>query len=293
MTPAPAYPVDVLVSYHYYRDQAMMRRVAERDRFRVLGDSGAFSAWSLGTTIDLAEYAAWCCDYWPRFCWCASLDVIGDPEASFANWARLRDRYGLLTVPTLHAGADTSWLDRYAAEGVDLVGLGGMAAQGQAARAYRWALHIMRYARDHHPAVRFHLWGVTSRRFLETLPAWSADSSGLFTTAFRFGTIRLFNPVTSRMVNLAFRGNEVYRHGPLLRQVYGVDPSELERAHAGNDRLMSRLIAISNQRYAAWLQARHQVTPPNMFRDPVRNALVGPRVHIVSTNPQYFRKLVE
>lgn len=293
MMPTPDYPIDVLVSYHYYADAPMMRRVAEPDRFRVLGDSGAFSAWSLGTPIDLGAYAAWCREYWERFCWCASLDVIGDPEATFTNWARLRDRHGLLTVPTLHAGADPTTLDRYAAEGVDLVGLGGMAAQGQATRAYRWALHVFRYARDRWPAVRFHLWGVTSRRFLETLPAWSADSSGLFTSAFRFGTIRLFDPATSRMVNVAFRGNEVYRHGPLLRRTYGVDPATIARVHAGAYHPISRTIAISNQMYARWLQTRHQVPPPTMYRSDDRADLIGPRIHIVSTNPLFYRKILE
>src|SRR5690606_17654109 len=172
---------------------------------RLIGDSGAFSAWSQGAKITLEEYAAWCRRWWDHLCWCASLDVIGDPMATWRNWVALRDRYGLLTVPTLHAGTDVKWLDAYAAEGVDLIGLGGMAGTGQAPRAFRWALHMVRRARDRWPHVRFHLWGVTHRRFLDTLPVWSADSSGLMGGAYRYGNLRLFDPATARDININVR----------------------------------------------------------------------------------------
>jgi hypothetical protein len=52
---------------------------------RFIADSGAFSALSLDASIDLATYATWCHTWWDRFCWCASLDVIGDPRGSWQN----------------------------------------------------------------------------------------------------------------------------------------------------------------------------------------------------------------
>lgn len=283
------YPLDLLVSYHYFRTDQTMTPLVRDGKFRIIGDSGAFSAWSLGAKIDLAEYAEWCHRWWDHFCWCASLDVIGDPHTSWRNWLTLRDRYGLLTVPTLHAWADTSWLDAYAAEGVDLIGLGGMGRSPDALRAFRWAVHVLRHARRRWEHVRFHLWGVTRRQFLDVLPVWSADSSGILGGSFTYGVLRLFNPHTGRDVTIDISnsgtGRASYRHGELLRKVYGVDPSKVERSHSGNRTLLILLTATSTQQYAQWLQRRHHVTPPSMYRAvDVSNAsgLLGPRIHVVS-----------
>jgi hypothetical protein len=286
------YPVDALVSYHYYREDKAMAPLAQTGRLRLIGDSGAFSAMSLGTPIDLAEYAAWVHRWREHLFWAASLDVIGDPAGTLHNWRLLRDRHGLDTVPTLHAGSDVRGLDVFAKEGATLVGLGGMAGQGQAVRAFRWAVAAFRHARDHHPGMRFHLWGVTNRKFLDNLPAWSADSSGILGAAYRYAQLRVFNPATGKHHNVALRaGNrDIYKLSGLLRRVYGVDPPEIETSHPGNRTTLIQLAAASTQQYAAWLQRRHQVTPPALLAQPATHNLdvasVGPRVHVVAGTNQ-------
>jgi hypothetical protein len=282
VTVAITYPVDALVSYHYYRDDQVMARLVETGRLRLIGDSGAFSALTQGSTINLDEYAAWCHRWRQHLCWAASLDVIGDPTASHRNWLRLRDQHGLATVPTLHAGAHTRWMDTYAREGVDYIGLGGMAGTGQAVRAFRWAVHMFRYARDQWPAVRFHLWGVTNRRFLDALPAYSADSSGILGAAYRYAQLRLFDPATGRHHNVALRGGRaVYQHSALLRRVYGVNPAEIETSHTGNRTTLIQLATAATQQYAAWLQKRHQVSAPTWGISPIRPC-PGTHIHLVS-----------
>jgi len=283
----PFYPIDALISHHYFREPRQVAEVMQLQQAgitRFIGDSGAFSALSLGATVDLPTYATWCRTWWNRFCWCASLDVIGDPRGSWENWHTLRDKYDLLTVPTLHAGCGTEWLDAYAHEGVDLIGLGGMASKVQAPRAFRWVLEMIRHARDHWPVVRFHLWGVIGHNFLETFPVWSADSSGLLIKAAKFGDLRLFDPALGANRTVPLRGNAVYKIGRLLRKTYGVDPAMIERSHSGNRDLLMRLQITSAQYYADFLQRRHQVTPPVMFRDGAAARLRGPRLHIVDTN---------
>lgn len=302
------YPVDALVSFHYYRRDEHMVPLVQTGRLRMIGDSGAYSAWSVGAKINLGEYAGWCRRWWDHLCWCASLDVIGDPEATWRNWVTLRDRHELLTVPTLHAGADTSWLDAYAGEGVDLVGLGGMGRSVDAPRAFRWVVHMIRHARRRWEQVRFHLWGVTRRQFLDALPVWSADSSGTLGQGYRYGNVRVFDPTTGRDVRIDIRrgtgSRATYRHGELLRKVYGVDPAQIETSHPGNRTVLIQLAAASTQQYAEWLQRRHRVAAPSMFRTgPATGTLVhltgegsrrppgegdldqvvdGPRVHLVS-----------
>jgi hypothetical protein len=281
-----SYPVDALVSYHYYADDKVMTALTSTGRLRLIGDSGAFSALTQGAAIDLGAYAAWVARWQDHLCWAASLDVIGDARASHRNWFALRDRYGLDTIPTLHAGTDMSWLDAYGRDGVDYVGLGGMAGTGQAGRAYRWAVHAFRYARDRWPDMRFHLWGVTNRKFLDHLPAYSADSSGILGAAYRFAQLRIFDPATGLHHNVALRAGQrgVYRLAPLLRRVYGVQPAQIETSHPGNRVMLIQLAAASTQQYAAWLQRRHQVKAPTYgLRDaPTR----GTRVHMVAGGNQ-------
>jgi hypothetical protein len=290
----PDFPIDALISYHYFKDTstaAKVMRLRRANITRFIGDSGAFSALSLGATIRLDDYATWCRTWWDDLCWCASLDVIGDPRASWTNWHTLKYDYQLPTVPTLHAGTGTDWLDAYAHEGVDLIGLGGMAGNGQAPRAFRWVLKMIRHARDHWPNIRFHLWGVTGGDFLETFPVWSADSSGLLVKAAKFGALRLFDPARGANRTVSLNGREIYQLGPLLRRTYGVDPRQIERSHAGNRELLILLQVVSAQLYAAHLQQRHQVTPPTMFRGATSD-LRGPRLHIVDSNFEDLKHLL-
>lgn len=294
MTSLVTYPIDVLISFHYYR--AAVEQIAwlhDQGYMRFIGDSGAFSAHQLGSTIDIAEYAAWCHQLRGRLHWCASLDVIGDPQASWTNWTRLRDRHQLLTVPTLHAGCGTSWLDAYAKEGADLIGLGGMAGLGQAPRAFRWAVHMVRHARDHWPQVRFHLWGVAGFQFLETLPAWSADSSGFLGSTRRWAVIRIFDPKKGKVILGNIRedsGNSIYQLGPVLREEYGVDPNTIRRSGEHNRKLIIQLTIGSAQRYAAWLQQRHQVAAPSSYKG---EATVGPRIYVVSASGTDIEMAIE
>jgi len=278
-----SYPIDVLTSYHYFRtDAERMANLHDQGIMRFVADSGAFSAHQLGATIKLADYAAWCHQLRSRLHWCAALDVIGDPQASWTNWTTLQDRHHLQTVPTLHAGTDPKWLDAYARQGVDLIGLGGMAGLGQAPRAYRWAVHTIRHARDHWPQMRFHFWGVTGWQFLETLPAWSADSSGFLGNARRWGIIRIFNPKTGKVVLASLRrdaGNTLYKIAPLLRETYGIDPATIQTSGETNRATIMRLAIGSSQRYATWLQQRHQVTAPASYHG---EATTGPRIYVVS-----------
>ncbi len=281
-----AFPVDALVSYFYMRedkDMAAAAAAVATGRLSLIGDSGAFSAHTRGVKIRLGEYAEWIQRWRKHLVWVASLDVIGHAGDSWRNWNVLRDRHGLDTVPTVHAGARTDTLDAYAAAGATLIGLGGMAGRGYAQRAFRWALSMFRYARDRWPAVRFHLWGVTRRQYLDALPVWSADSSGLLGQPYRYGWLPLFNPASGQHVYLALRGEgDVYRHTHLLRVVYGVDPATIDRAGVDNRQALIQLTAASTQAFAAWLQRRHQVTPPALLA----TDQVGTRIHLAESSPK-------
>ena len=294
---AIAYPVDALVSFHYYRTDAQLAPLVNTGRLRLIGDSGAFSALTQGAAIDLGEYAQWVARWRAHLLWAASLDVIGDAAATWRNWTTLRERHDLATVPTLHAGCSTTWLDRYAAAGVDMIGLGGLV--GTAPRAFRWAVHMFAYARRTHPQVRFHLWGVTNRQYLDNLPTWSADSSGIIGQAYRYGQLRIFDPRTATFHQAKLDGGRsVYRLGSLLRGTYGVDPASIDRSTPANRATLVQLTVASTQQYAAWLQRRHAVSPPSgayvNHGAPISTAepAGGPRGHATAGADHDLRRVV-
>jgi len=282
-------PYDALVSYHYFRSDQTMTELTDHGRLRLIADSGAFSAYTQGVRIDLDEYAAWLKTWSPRLYWAAALDVFGDPDTTYRNWATLRDTHGLTTVPTIHIGADPRHLDVYADQGVDFVGLGGMVGMPKP-NITRWLVHVMRYARDHHPQMRFHAWGMSTQTLLEELPLYSVDSSGLLTQAYRYGTLALFNPRSRRMVSIDLNGRDPLKYRRLLLDTYGIPPREVATSHPGNRHLLARLCARSSQLRAQYLQRLHKVTPPSWGINPHWNTHtrtsdhpVGPLMHAVST----------
>jgi hypothetical protein len=288
-------PVDTLVSYHYFRRDEVMRALTGTKKLRLIADSGAFSAFSQGAEIALDEYAQWCRTWSDHLCWTASLDVFGNPRASYANWRTLLDEHGLRTVPTIHIGTDPTWLDTYADAGVDFVGLGGMVGRGTG--VIRWVVHVLRYARDRHPAMRFHGWGVTAPTMLDRVPLYSADSSGLVNQACRFGSLRLYDPRTRTHRTFRLDGRTPHQHRRLLSEVYGVSAAQVATSHASNRAQIIQLCAAATQLYAADLQRRHRVTAPSWGINHAApsmpgDALTGPRVHMVSAQPKDFPRLL-
>ena len=142
--------------------------------FTLIADSGAYWAKTQGAEVKLPDLCAWANEWRDHFAWVAALDVIGDPAASRRNWEEMRRR-GVTAVPTIHFPDPPSAIDTYAREGVTFMGLGGQVG-GLRWRMLRWAVSVMRYARDHWPDMQFHGWGTTSRLSLK-LPYFSVDST--------------------------------------------------------------------------------------------------------------------
>lgn len=253
-------PVDILCSYHYFKavDMAAIKGWGTR----IIGDSGAFSAMSTGSPIELGDFFAWCHKWEQELYWTASLDVIGDAEATYRNWVDAR-KDGLDLVPTLHYGAKPSAMDRYAEQGVTFMGLGGMVPRSsEPERLLRWLVPIFRHARDHYPDMRFHGWGVSAPVLLDQLPFYSADSSG-FASAFQFGTLRLWNPDRGRFYSVKLDGKSIMRWRSVLARHYGLEDARLiARATAANRRLVGRVAMRAVQLYGEWLRSRQQVSPP-------------------------------
>lgn len=266
-------PTDILCSYHYFNGIDMAK--VQEWGTRIIGDSGAFSALSGGEPIDREEFHAWAHRWRDDLFWTAALDVIGDAEASYQNWIAAR-RDGLDLVPTLHYGEGTKALDRFAEEGATLIGLGGMVPySSEKDRLMRWCLQMHRHARDHHPHVRFHGWGISHPFLVDNLPWWSTDSSG-FSSCFRFGSLRLWDPRKGRFFGVDLNGRDLAKHARLLRETYNVDWKLISRSTPENRRPLGRVALRAVQLYASWLQRRQNVAPPALLAPKIDSAETGP-----------------
>lgn len=256
-------PINTLVSYFYFADHDLADLSSVG--LRMIGDSGAFSADSQGTPVDRDQFFHWAQRWADHLYWVASLDVIGDAAATLANWRAAPD--GLRLVPTLHYGCDPSQMDVYVDGGADLIGLGGMVRyKAEPKRLLRWCLSVMRYARDVHPQVRFHGWGVTHPTLLMNLPWWSVDSSG-FSSAYRYGRLKLWNPDTKTTQVAAMNGRETAGIARLLRAHYGIGWDRIAVSNTHTRRDLTRVAVRAMQLMEAFLRSRHRVTPPPSLAD--------------------------
>lgn len=279
------YPVNALVSFHYF-DRRDIGALAAGG-LRLIGDSGAFSAHSVGVTITVDQLTDWALRNREHFAWVAALDVIGDPRRTWDNWRAMRS-LGLDSIPTIHFGADPKELDRYASEGVDFVGLGGMVGRkSQAARLLRWTLSVFRYAAKNHPAMRFHGWGVTHPDLVNNLPFYSVDSSGPG-SSYRYGRASLWDPDTKSLRTVVLDGHALHAHGHLLRDVYGLTPAEVSVSEPNNRQAQVRLAAKSVQLREQWLRARHKATAPTYG---LTHSLAGTNIHYADAAPRHLNYL--
>lgn len=249
-------PRNVLCSYHFFRDFDLDRL----RHLRVIGDSGAFSAKSLGVEITTAEVAAWAKQWSHKLCWIAALDVIGNAAATRRNWHEMVDVHGIPGVPTIHFGCDPTLMEYYADRGVDFIGLGGLVGKPADAQM-RWLIRMFIHARQFHPEMRFHGWGVTNLQALQ-LPFFSVDSSG-WTSGVRYGRVTLRDPFTGKVYPLKLDGKGTYEPevARILARHYGVAPSEVAKSGGHNRLLMVKLSALSASVLEQRFRRMHRATP--------------------------------
>lgn len=171
-----------LESYHYIHRESAVKRI-RKDGKKVFLDSGAFSAFTQGVTIDLPKY----CDYIKRnediiekvdgVLMASVLDGIGDPQKTWENQLAMEAR-GVRPLPCFHWGEDESYLERYIAN-YDYITLGGMVAQTDQQVEYwldrLWERHLVDGAGR--PKIRVHGFGVSTKYLMEKYPFYSTDSS--------------------------------------------------------------------------------------------------------------------
>lgn len=167
----------ILESYHYINtdaEAAEIRRVGER----IFMDSGAFSAYTKGATIDIHEYMNFVRRNYDIIDQVAILDAIGDPVKTWQN-QKYMESNGIRPLPCFHFGEDESYLTTYI-DNYEYICLGGVALAGSGSRLIRWLDHLWsKYLtnKDGTARIKVHGFAITSRTIMGRYPWYSVDSS--------------------------------------------------------------------------------------------------------------------
>jgi hypothetical protein len=173
----------LLVSYHYLRNRPKGAAGESRYLRKAMGklplvlDSGAYSASTQGVPIPILEFGRFIRRYGKLYDWVASLDVIGDPVRTRANWLALRREYPV--VPTVHLKTELRHLDWYLNQKPERIAIGGMVGNRQIAIDGSPESVWLKEATERcvRAGVLVHGFGVTARTVLENYEWDSVDAS--------------------------------------------------------------------------------------------------------------------
>jgi len=165
-----------------------------QQRINLILDSGAFSAWTKKTEINLDNYCDWCLENIDYIDHIVNLDVIpgsfGEknlPQSEIDRSARKGwENYEYMLskgipkeklIHIFHQGEDYKWLEKMVAA-MDYIGL-SPANDRTTNQKIDWLDSCMKYVTDDkgHPIVKFHGFAVTSLKLMMRYPWYSVDST--------------------------------------------------------------------------------------------------------------------
>jgi uncharacterized Zn ribbon protein len=157
-------------------------------------DSGAYSVWTKGASVDIKEYAKFCLAH-PKVSYYVSLDVItgkpgsSDPVSSLdieecckRGWENYQYLISFLpekkVIPVFHLKDPIKWLHRYMTAGATYVGLGGLALSSSAERlSFLRNIRPVLFDGSGKPRLRLHGFGMTSMDVMNYWEWHSVDST--------------------------------------------------------------------------------------------------------------------
>ena len=245
----------ILLSFWYYKSEGI-RTILDTyfapDYPDIFADSGAYSAWSQGGSVDIESYAEWLERYQDLFTVYANLDVKGDVEAGLKNQTYLEGR-GLHPLPVFHAGEPWEVLDEMV-ERYSYVAIGGIAGSFQSSSpvSYRFLIKCFRIAEGR---AALHGFGITSWAVLKDFPWYSVDSSS-WGSGFRYGNVGMFDERRGRFVQVHLGVPEEAReHRDIIRRL-GFEPKDFARRDLNDRSLNCAVAAVSYIKAEAWLRKR-------------------------------------
>ena len=174
------YKVNILVSFFNIGNK-------EIPNLPTFLDSGAYSAFTQKKPIDLKKYINYIKKNKNKFKIYSSLDVIGNPEATWTNYKIMKEA-GLSPIPTFHVGSDFKYLEQMKNE--PYIALGGMVPYSTK------STFLMKWLRKCFGIIpketKVHGFGMTNPKIIEKFSFYSVDSTSWLAGA-RYGQFYQFN----------------------------------------------------------------------------------------------------
>jgi hypothetical protein len=169
-----------LWSYYFWITE---KKLKTDKNIKIFLDSGAFSAFTKGVSIDINEYINFIKQYQNHLEIYANLDVIGDPEATLKN-QKIMEEADLSPLPCFHYGEPIKYLKQYI-QNYDYIALGGMVPISSRDLTI-WLDDL--FSNHIPPNIKIHGFGLTSLKLLIRYPWYSVDSTSWCMTG-RMGSI--------------------------------------------------------------------------------------------------------
>lgn len=156
----------------------MLKRKETKRKVELFLDSGAFSAWTQKTEVNIDDYIAFIKKHEKYIAVYSNLDDILDPAITWKN-QRTMERAGLKPVPVFHYGEDIKYLKKYLDGDYPYLSLGGMVPISTP-KLVHWLDRLFgHYLTDDNgmPKVKVHGFGLTALRLMLRYPWYSVDST--------------------------------------------------------------------------------------------------------------------
>lgn len=166
-------PKNLLLSYHYWKNKSLESFIEEIGyKPRILLDSGAWSAYTSGKTINIDDYIKYIKKNKAHIWHYIALDVIGDSGRTYTQYLQMKSK-GLDPIPVFHYMNNEKILVRYIEHhGAVDIALGGTVPIKNKAEVAEWVKMISWL----YPA-KYHLLGSSSRKIIDHCDIDSCDSS--------------------------------------------------------------------------------------------------------------------
>lgn len=170
-----------LESYHYI-GKGQVDACVRRNGHSLFLDSGAFSMFTLGSTVNMDKYAEYIRTRQDIIHVASNVDVIGagNERGSYENQKYLESlKLPVPVCPVHHARDRDEWLVKYLDEGYEYLFLGGMVPE-TTGYLIDWLDHIWdKYLAlpDGTARIKVHGFGLTTFELMERYPWYSVDST--------------------------------------------------------------------------------------------------------------------
>ena len=177
--------LNLLVAFPYFSKSIYeLLLTKDPDSFRLIIDSGAFTAWNTGKQILLDDYANFLKTIPKQWEYkTVQLDVYGNPEQTYINYLKMLDMGFKDIMPVFTRGDTIERLEEFYSY-TDYIMFGGIAVGGENSNYVKWFCEMNKKRKAH--------WlGFVNMAFIKHYKPFSVDSSSLY-SAQRYGNLQYY-----------------------------------------------------------------------------------------------------